>query len=337
MKNKDKMKLWLAVEKTDPKYTKTVNQRGGFTAIDAQWQLMQATQQWGPCGQGWGYDTTHGTERAGDNLLSFCDLRLWWRDDGSEEQHTFGPIRAYAVLYNGSRIDADAGKKCETDALTKALSRCGFSADIFLNEHDSSPWTGNLQADKRTAAAPAPTRTAPAQERANSAPSATIDQSNPPPCPKCKGAGEANPYHEGNPKAPPFRCAVGCREQGSNGRDYPLGYRRATAAQKRRAWAMIKEAARDAVNDGKASTEDAATEQIRGFLTDVIGAPDSSADWTSGRGAGDIDRIFKALEDRQAIGDYLAGEQSSAAKAAEEAVPAVEKATQPGMWDDVPF
>ena len=47
--------IWNAVCRTDPKHTKRVNQRGGFTAIDAQYQIMEATRQFGPIGQGWGY------------------------------------------------------------------------------------------------------------------------------------------------------------------------------------------------------------------------------------------------------------------------------------------
>ena len=52
---KDNMDIWNAVEKTDPKHTKAVNQRGGFTAIGANYQIMNATKQFGPIGIGWGY------------------------------------------------------------------------------------------------------------------------------------------------------------------------------------------------------------------------------------------------------------------------------------------
>ena len=48
------MKLWQSVETTDPNFTKKVNQRGGFTAISAQYQLMTATETFGPFGTGWG-------------------------------------------------------------------------------------------------------------------------------------------------------------------------------------------------------------------------------------------------------------------------------------------
>ena len=40
--------LWDSVEKTDPRFTKKVNQRGGFTAIGAQYQMRKATESFGP-------------------------------------------------------------------------------------------------------------------------------------------------------------------------------------------------------------------------------------------------------------------------------------------------
>ena len=48
-KNKN-LELWKSVETTDPEFTKKVNQRGGFTAIAAQSQLMKATEVFGPFG-----------------------------------------------------------------------------------------------------------------------------------------------------------------------------------------------------------------------------------------------------------------------------------------------
>ena len=51
------LKLWEAVEKTDPEFTRKVNARGGFTAIGAQYQRKMATEQFGPYGRGWGLES----------------------------------------------------------------------------------------------------------------------------------------------------------------------------------------------------------------------------------------------------------------------------------------
>ena len=53
-KTNKNMKLWESVETTDPAFTTRVNQRGGFTAIGAQYQLRTATETFGPFGTGWG-------------------------------------------------------------------------------------------------------------------------------------------------------------------------------------------------------------------------------------------------------------------------------------------
>ena len=44
--SKNNMALWNSVCETDPQFTKSVNQRGGFTAIGAQSQIMKATEVW---------------------------------------------------------------------------------------------------------------------------------------------------------------------------------------------------------------------------------------------------------------------------------------------------
>lgn len=53
---KDNMELWNKVCRTDPAHTKHVGQRGGFTAIDAMYQIECATKEFGPVGVGWGWD-----------------------------------------------------------------------------------------------------------------------------------------------------------------------------------------------------------------------------------------------------------------------------------------
>ena len=47
-----KMDIWNAVSKTDPKHTKKVSFGRKFTAIDAHYQVMKATEQFGPVGEG---------------------------------------------------------------------------------------------------------------------------------------------------------------------------------------------------------------------------------------------------------------------------------------------
>lgn len=50
----ENLRLWKSVEKTPPDMTKHVKARGGYTTVDAQWQLRVATALWGPYGDRWG-------------------------------------------------------------------------------------------------------------------------------------------------------------------------------------------------------------------------------------------------------------------------------------------
>lgn len=150
-----KMEIWDAVSKTDPSHTKKVNQRGGFTAIDASYQVMNATTQFGPVGTGWGYT-------AGDPIFTsgtvIVPVTMWHGD----RANVFGPEYGCETMAskdkNGNeRIDTDAPKKATTDALTKLLSRLGFNADVFLGKFDDSKYVQERAAEVRKESQPKPT------------------------------------------------------------------------------------------------------------------------------------------------------------------------------------
>jgi len=128
----DNMQIWDQVSKTDPTYTKKVNQRGGFTAIAAHSQIMEATRQFGPIGIGWGYDTSD-TYQMGDFIV--VPVTIWHGD----RSNTFGPVLGCAEMF-GKRPDSDAPKKATTDAITKGLSQLGFNADVFLGRFDDNKY-----------------------------------------------------------------------------------------------------------------------------------------------------------------------------------------------------
>lgn len=130
----DTMKLWDAVSKTNPANTKKVSQRGGFTSICAQSQIMEATRQFGPIGIGWGYEASLPIFHDG---LLFVQVTLWHGERGN----VFGPVTGGAEWKDkNGRLDSDAAKKATTDALTKLLSQLGFNADVFLGLYDDSKY-----------------------------------------------------------------------------------------------------------------------------------------------------------------------------------------------------
>jgi hypothetical protein len=143
MAKKDNMELWKSVEVTDPKYTKKVNQRGGFTAIGAQYQLMRATETFGPIGYGWGVKDEK-IERWEDVGLAVYTAILWYVRDGIAEEHEI-PIHSSIKYHSNGRVDDDFFKKVATDALTKGLSKLGFNADVFMGKFDDNKYVNKLK------------------------------------------------------------------------------------------------------------------------------------------------------------------------------------------------
>lgn len=135
----DNLRIWNAVSRTNPAHTKHVNQRGGFTAISAQYQILAATEQFGPIGEGWGYTT--GEPIIVDTLV-MVPVTLWHGNRGN----AFGPMLGCEEWKDGKgRIDSDAPKKAVTDGLTKLLSQLGFNADVFLGMYDDNKYVERVR------------------------------------------------------------------------------------------------------------------------------------------------------------------------------------------------
>jgi post-segregation antitoxin (ccd killing protein) len=142
----DNLKLWNSVEKTNPEHTKKVTVSGHtFTAIDAYYQIKNATEQWGAYGDKWGFDESNiEMIHNGENILALFH-GVFKYPDGK-----FPLSSSITVKYqvsNGKywKIDGDFAKKVETDAITKALSRLGFNADVFLGRFDDNRYVAAMK------------------------------------------------------------------------------------------------------------------------------------------------------------------------------------------------
>lgn len=136
-----KMELWNAVCKTDPDHTKHVGTRGGFTAIDAMYQIQCATEQFGAAGEGWGWNFTDPIYPPNGTVVIKCVL---WHGTKEQTVEQFGQKK----LGDSNRPDEDALKKAGTDALTKCLSYLGFNADVFLGKFDDSKYVDDLRTEQ---------------------------------------------------------------------------------------------------------------------------------------------------------------------------------------------
>lgn len=136
----ENMKLWDAVCKTDPAHTKKVNQRGGFTTIDAMYQIQEATRAFGAAGVGWGWEFEL-VYPPNDTVVAL--VTLW---HGSKDQTVMQAGQKKLNQSNGP--DEDAVKKAVTDGLTKCLSYLGFNADVFLGKFDDNKYVQSLVNEK---------------------------------------------------------------------------------------------------------------------------------------------------------------------------------------------
>lgn len=141
MKNTN-LDLWHKVEKTNPAYTKNANVRGNkITSISPQYQIMNVTEQFGIYGTTWGFeDTVHDYTLAKDFGLIVLDATFFFPGGKFKIKNS---INLY-IDNARTKIDADFAKKLETDTLTKAISKLGFNADIFMGKFDDVKYVDDM-------------------------------------------------------------------------------------------------------------------------------------------------------------------------------------------------
>jgi len=140
--------LWREVEHTPKQYTKPVTigkdpkTARRYTTIDPYYRLRRATELWGPFGGRWGVrNERFDWPLEGEHLLVYQAELYYPADDGEGVVPLHSSIRAA----NKNGLDADAVKKVATDALTKGLSKLGFSADIFLGSFEDEPYVSSAR------------------------------------------------------------------------------------------------------------------------------------------------------------------------------------------------
>ena len=126
------MELWEQVCQTDPATTKKVRHRGGFTSIDAQYQIKRATEMFGAYGSGWGMRNTQwGFSPQGGGV--YMTAEFWY---------TFEDVTGSFDIASDMKYEVgqDVFKKLQTDCITKALSRIGFNSDVFEGMFDDNQY-----------------------------------------------------------------------------------------------------------------------------------------------------------------------------------------------------
>jgi len=174
--------VWDKTCKTDPTYTKSFQRGGGFsgTAINHTYQIHKATEMWGPMGDKWcveiveqgllqgqplvveDYNEEYSinadgvvsvTKKSienkviGHEQIHYVRIKLHYPSDGNTGtvEH-FGQTTFVGQNKRGYFTDEEAPKKSLTDAIGKALSMLGFSADVYLGLFDDNKYVNDAKA-----------------------------------------------------------------------------------------------------------------------------------------------------------------------------------------------
>lgn len=153
------LKLWESVENTNPAFTKDFSKAGGFkgTSINPTYNNRKATEVFGICGIGWGFVITDESYRDGapiiiekqkvcNEIIHVLKIDFWFIWEGQKGViPSFGQTTFVGSNKWGCFTDEEAPKKSLTDAITKALSILGFSADIFTGMYDDSKYINDMK------------------------------------------------------------------------------------------------------------------------------------------------------------------------------------------------
>ncbi|MDS1138609.1 hypothetical protein [Nitratireductor indicus] len=140
--------LWDKLGKTDPSHTKPFKRAGGFsgTAIKPMWAYRRMTEEFGPCGTGWGvYEPTFQVVPGPEGeMLVYCTASIWY---GKPDQRAWGVGGDKAVGKNkyGLASDDEAFKKAFTDAITNALKMIGVGADVHMGMFDDNKYVNTMR------------------------------------------------------------------------------------------------------------------------------------------------------------------------------------------------
>ena len=121
------LKFWNSVKDTPEEFTTKLD--SGLTSINPQWQKQRATKEWGMYGDKWGLkDLKWGTIYNNNALVLHTLTATLVYPNGEFE------ISVDSLAYDkNANLITDFRKSMQTDAIGKALSYLGFSADIYMS------------------------------------------------------------------------------------------------------------------------------------------------------------------------------------------------------------
>jgi uncharacterized protein YsxB (DUF464 family) len=135
---------------TEPKDLKNVTSNGrNFSAIDSTSQFFQATKVFdGPYGTTWGLKDLEYTNKALTDTELLILKATFFFPGGEFILHNSIKLAYMTQGYQNKpgylKVDDEAYKKIETNTISKALSKLGFNADVFLGRFEDNNYVQEL-------------------------------------------------------------------------------------------------------------------------------------------------------------------------------------------------
>lgn len=147
--NNENLALFMKGFVTDMNHVKR-DPSSGRISIKTQYRIMKATEIWGPIGVGWGYTVLREWVAEGAPIIikgeisshfeqvHKCEIEFWYMHEGERVSFTqYGDTRKLYMARGGYFVhDDEVEKKSLSDALGKAMSMTGISADVYLGTYD---------------------------------------------------------------------------------------------------------------------------------------------------------------------------------------------------------
>lgn len=146
-KEPDNLRIWNTLAKTDPTQTKQFSRAGGFkgTAVKPMWVVKRLTEQFGPCGEGWGIgEPSFQVVEAAGEILVYCTVSCW-HTSPENTLYGVGGDKVVTKRQSGPFCDDEAFKKAFTDAVNNAFKFVGVAADIHMGLFDDSKYVAAMQ------------------------------------------------------------------------------------------------------------------------------------------------------------------------------------------------
>ena len=148
------MRIYDAVRSVpeEAKRAITAGRLKGKTDINPMWRIKALTEQFGPCGDGWGYtiDRLWIEEGAKGEKCANAMISLWYRlEDGKKSEPIvgIGGNMLVANEKNGLYTSDECYKMALTDAISVACKALGFGADVYWSA-DRTKYTPQQETQK---------------------------------------------------------------------------------------------------------------------------------------------------------------------------------------------